>query len=80
MLSDNSSIALFLDAFCREAKGMTKHMQTQEGLRTSEIRYQLFTAIEKYASNERAETFVALRSAQHETRSSLGSEDVYLDK
>jgi PAS domain-containing protein len=44
VLSDNS-IALFLDAFCREAKGMTKHKQTQEVLRTSEIRYRrLFEA------------------------------------
>ena len=38
----------------------------------------LFEEIEKYDSNERAETFEYLRRALHEThRSSLSSEDVY---
>ena|ERR1700686_1328080 len=40
----------------------------------------LFAEIEKYDSHERAETFEYLRRALHETRSSLSSEDVYLDK
>jgi len=40
----------------------------------------LFAKIEKYDSRERAETFEYLRRALHETRSSLSSEDVYLDK
>jgi hypothetical protein len=40
----------------------------------------LFAEIEKYDSDERAETFECLRRALHETRSSLSSEDVYLDK
>jgi hypothetical protein len=40
----------------------------------------LFAEIEKYDSHERAETFEYLRRAQHETRSSLSSEDVYVDK
>jgi hypothetical protein len=40
----------------------------------------LFAEIEKYDSHERAETFEYLRRALHETRSSLSSEDVYVDK
>jgi hypothetical protein len=40
----------------------------------------LFAEIEKYDSHERAETFEYRRRALHETRSSLSSEDVYLDK
>jgi hypothetical protein len=40
----------------------------------------LFEEIEKYDSHDRAETFAYLRRALHETRSSLSSEDVYLDK
>ena len=40
----------------------------------------LFAEIEKYDSHERAETFEYLRRALHETRSSLSSEDVCLDK
>jgi hypothetical protein len=40
----------------------------------------LFAEIEKYDSHERAETFEYLRHALHETRSSLNSEDVYVDK
>jgi len=40
----------------------------------------LFEEIEKYDSNERAETFQYLRHALHETRSSLSSEDVYVGK
>jgi hypothetical protein len=39
----------------------------------------LFAEIEKYDSQERAETFEYLRRALHETRSSLRSEDVYVD-
>jgi hypothetical protein len=39
----------------------------------------LFAEIEKYDSQERAETFEYLRRALHETRSSLSSEDVYVD-
>ena len=39
-----------------------------------------FVEIEKYDSRERAETFEYLRRALHETRSSLSSEDVYVDK
>jgi len=40
----------------------------------------LFAEIEKYDSDERAETFEYLRRALHETRSSLSSEDVYVDE
>jgi hypothetical protein len=40
----------------------------------------LFAEIEKYDSHERAETFENLRRSLHETRSSLNSEDVYVDK
>ena len=40
----------------------------------------LFAEIEKYDSHERAETFEYLLRALHETRSSLSSEDVYVDK
>ena len=40
----------------------------------------LFAEIEKYDSHERAETFECLRRALHETRSSLSSEDVYVDE
>jgi len=40
----------------------------------------LFAEIEKYDPHERAETFEYLTRALHETRSLLGSEDVYLDK
>ena len=40
----------------------------------------LFEEIEKYDSHDRAETFEYLRRALRETRSSLGSEDVYTDK
>ena len=40
----------------------------------------LFEELEKDDSHERAETFECLRRALHETRSSLGSEDVYADK
>ena len=40
----------------------------------------LFAEIEKYDAHERAETFENLTRALHETRSSLSSEDVYLDK
>ena len=40
----------------------------------------LFEEIEKYDSHERAETFEYLRRALHETRSSLNSEDVYVDE
>jgi hypothetical protein len=40
----------------------------------------LFAEIEEYDSHERAETFEYLRRALHETRSSLSSEDVYVDK
>lgn len=40
----------------------------------------LFAEIEKYDLLERAETFEYLKRALHETRSSLSSEDVYLDK
>jgi len=40
----------------------------------------LFAEIEKYDSQERAETFDYLRRALNETRSSLGSEAVYMDK
>jgi hypothetical protein len=40
----------------------------------------LFAEIEKYDSHERAETFEYLRRALHETRSSLNSEDVYVDE
>jgi hypothetical protein len=40
----------------------------------------LFAEIEKYDSHERAETFEYLRRALHETRSSLSSEDVYVDR
>ena len=36
--------------------------------------------IEKYDSHERTETFEYLRRALHETRSSLNSEDVYVDE
>ncbi len=39
-----------------------------------------FAEIEKYDSHERAETFEYLRRALHGTRSSLSSEDVYVDK
>jgi hypothetical protein len=40
----------------------------------------LFAEIEKYDSRERTKTFEYLRRALHETRSSLSSKDVYLDK
>jgi hypothetical protein len=40
----------------------------------------LFEEIGKYDSHEGAETFEYLRRALHETRSSLSSEDVYMDK
>ncbi len=40
----------------------------------------LFAEIEKYDSHERAETFEYLRRALNETRSSVSSEDVYVDK
>jgi hypothetical protein len=40
----------------------------------------LLEEIEKYDSHERAETFEYLRRALHETRSSLNSEDVYVDE
>ena len=40
----------------------------------------LFAEIEKYDSHERAETFDYLRRALNETRSSLSSEAVYMDK
>lgn len=40
----------------------------------------LFAEIAKYDSHERAETFEYLRRALHETRSSVSSEDVYVDK
>ena len=40
----------------------------------------LFAEIEKYNAQERAETFEYLRSALRETRASLSSEDVYVDK
>jgi hypothetical protein len=40
----------------------------------------LFAKIEKYDSHERTETFEYLRCALHETRSSISSEDIYLDQ
>jgi len=40
----------------------------------------LFAEIEKYDSYERAETFEFLRRALHESRSSLSSDDVYVDE
>jgi hypothetical protein len=40
----------------------------------------LFAEIEKSDSHERAETFEYLRRALHDTRSSLSSEGVYLDR
>jgi hypothetical protein len=39
-----------------------------------------FAEIEKYDSHERADTFEYLRRALHETRSSLNSENVYVDE
>ncbi len=40
----------------------------------------LFAELEKYDSQERAETFDYLRQALNETRASLGTEPAYLDE
>ncbi len=40
----------------------------------------LFTSLEKYDVNERAETFDYLKHALNETRASVGAEPIYSDE